>query len=58
VLRQWDERRDRRGRQARPWGIFYRLASWGETNIKNNKLSPSPPTISWTFNILKVNHNI
>jgi hypothetical protein len=29
-----------------------------ETNLKNNKLSPStPPTISWTFNILKVHHN-
>jgi hypothetical protein len=24
---------------------------------ENNKLSSSQPTIPWTFNILKVNHN-
>jgi hypothetical protein len=26
-------------------------------NLKNKELSPSPPTVSYTFNILKVNHN-
>jgi hypothetical protein len=27
------------------------------SEFKNNKLLPSPPTISWTFNILKAYHN-